>query len=94
MTLATCGVLCIEAMCCVVGSRSCAKKGQGDGGGDDDADESEPVLSFTEAIRAFESMTAFMYAHKINSRGQVNTINIERLLFSLKRKGANDFFKK
>jgi hypothetical protein len=34
--LVTCGVLCIEEMYGVVGSGSC-EKGQGDGGGDDDA---------------------------------------------------------
>jgi hypothetical protein len=50
--------------------------------------KSKPVLSFMEALRALESMRAFMYA---------NIVNIERLLFSLKRKGAakqmriNDF---
>jgi hypothetical protein len=97
--LATCGVLCVEEMCGAVGSGSCVEEGQGDGGGDDEA-ESEPVPSFTEALRAFESVRAFIYAHDITERDQANTVNIERLLFSLKRKGAtkqmkiNDFFKK
>jgi hypothetical protein len=41
-----------------------------------------------------------MYAHDITKRDQVNIVNIERLLFSLKRKGVtkqmriNDYFKK
>jgi hypothetical protein len=56
--------------------------------------------SFTEAFRAFESMRVFMYAHDITDRYQANIVNIESLLFSLKRKGAtkqmkiNDFLKK
>jgi hypothetical protein len=56
--------------------------------------------SFTEALHAFESMRAFMYAHDITERDQANIINIERLLFKSKRKGAtrqmkmNDFLKK
>jgi hypothetical protein len=56
-------------------------------------------LSFTEALHAFESMRAFMYDH-ITKRNQANIINIESLLFNLKRKGAtkqmkiNDFLKK
>jgi hypothetical protein len=55
--------------------------------------------SFTEALRAFESMRAFMYAH-ITERDQANIVNIESLLFNLKWKGAtkqiklNDFLKK
>jgi hypothetical protein len=42
----------------------------------------------------------FMCAHDITSRDQANIVNTERLLFSLKRKGAtkqmriNGFFKK
>jgi hypothetical protein len=57
-------------------------------------------LSFTEALRAFESIRAFMYAHDITERDQANIVNIESLLFNLKRKGAtkqmkiNDFLKK
>jgi hypothetical protein len=56
--------------------------------------------SFTEALCAFESMRAFMYAHDITERDQANIVNIESLLFSLKWKGAtkqmkiNDFLKK
>jgi hypothetical protein len=86
--------------CGVVGSGSCVEEGQGDGGDDDDEAEYEPVPSFREALCAFESMRAFMYAHDITERDQANVINIERLLFSLKRKGAtkqmriNDFFTK
>jgi hypothetical protein len=38
----------------------------------------KPVLSFTEVFRAFESMRAFMYAHYITERDQMNIINIER----------------
>jgi hypothetical protein len=55
-------------------------------------------LSFTEAVHAFESMRAFIYAHEITKRDQANIINTERLLFSLKRKGTtkqmriNDIF--
>jgi hypothetical protein len=55
---------------------------------------------FTEALRAFESMRAFMYAHDITKRDQASIVNIESLLFMLKRKGAtkqmkiNDFSKK
>jgi hypothetical protein len=33
------------------------------GGGDDSEAKSEPVPSFVEALNAFETMTAFMYAH-------------------------------
>jgi hypothetical protein len=32
------------------------RRGKGDGGGDDDEAESKPVLSFTEALHAFESI--------------------------------------
>jgi hypothetical protein len=55
---------------------------------------------FTEALRAFESMRAFMYAHDITERDQANIVNTESLLFKLKRKGSakqlkiNDFLKK
>jgi hypothetical protein len=54
---------------------------------------------FTEALRAFESMKALMYAHDITDRDQANIVNIESLLFKLKRNGAtkqmkiNDFLK-
>jgi hypothetical protein len=56
-------------------------------------------LSFTEALRAFESMRAFIYAHDITERDQANIVNIESLLFNLKWKGPpkqmkiNDFLK-
>jgi hypothetical protein len=59
-----------------------------------------PMPSFMEALRVFESMRAFMYAHDITERDQANIVNIESLLFKLKRKGAtkqlkiNDFLKK
>jgi hypothetical protein len=85
--------------CGMVGSGNCVEEGQGDGG-DDDETEFEPVPSFTEALCALESVSVFMYAHNITKRDQVNIINIERLLFSLKRKGdtkqmrINYFFKK
>jgi hypothetical protein len=78
----------MEEMCGVVGSGSCVEEGQGDGGVDNREAESKPVPSFLEALHAFESMRAFMYVHDITKRDQVNIVNIERLLFSLKRKGA------
>jgi hypothetical protein len=63
----------MEEMCGVVGSGSCVEEGQGGGGGGgDDEAMSEPVLSFTEALRVFESMRAFMYAHDITKRDQAN----------------------
>jgi hypothetical protein len=46
------------------------------------------VPSFTEALHAFESMRALMYAHNITERDQANIVDIESLLFSLKRRGA------
>jgi hypothetical protein len=87
------------AMCGVVGSGSCVEEMQSDGGDDGNEAAPEPVPSFTEALRVFESMSAFMYAHNITKRDQTNIVNIERLLFSLKRKGAakqmiNEFLKK
>jgi hypothetical protein len=72
--LAAC-VLCVEEMCGALGSGSCV----------------EEVLmksSFMEALPAFESMRAFMYAHDITERDQANIVNIESLLFNLKWKGA------
>jgi hypothetical protein len=74
--LTLCGVLCMEEMCGVVGSGSCMEEGQGDGGGDDDEVESKPVLSFMEGLLEFESLRAFMYAHDITKRDQVNIVNI------------------
>jgi hypothetical protein len=53
-----------------------------------------------EALLAFESMRAFMYAHDITEGDQADIFNIESLLFKLKRNGAtkqmkiNDFLKK
>jgi hypothetical protein len=79
--LATCGVLW-EEMCGALGSGSCVEEVQG-GGGDDE-------VSFMEALCAFESMRAFMYAHDITKRDQANIVNIESLLFNLKRKGATE----
>jgi hypothetical protein len=76
------------------------QEGQGDGNsGDDDEAESELVQRFTQAFNTFESMRASIYAHDITKRDQETIVNIERLLFSLKRKGAtkqmiNDFIKK
>jgi hypothetical protein len=53
-------------MCGELGSGSCVKEVQSGGGDDDDDDDDEakcePVPSFTEALYAFESMRAFMYA--------------------------------
>jgi hypothetical protein len=94
--LATCGVLCVEEMCGELGSGSCVEEVQGGG----DEAEPEPVPSFKEALHGFESMRAFMCAHDITERNQANIVNIESLLFKLKRKGAtkhmkiNDFLKK
>jgi hypothetical protein len=65
--LATCGVLCTEEMCGELGSGHHVEEvqGGGGGGGGDDGDEAEPepVPSFMEALGAFESTRAFMYAH-------------------------------
>jgi hypothetical protein len=83
--LGTCGVLRMEEMCGAVRSGSCMKEGQGDGG---DEAKSTPVQRFTEALHAFESMTVFMYGHNITKIEQANIVNTERLLFSLKMKGA------
>jgi hypothetical protein len=79
--LAMCGVLCIEEMYGVVGSGSCVVEGQGDGG-DDDEVKFEPVPSFIETLRAYESMRVFVYAHNITEKDQANIVNIESLLFS------------
>jgi hypothetical protein len=54
--LTTCGVLCKEEMCGVVGCGSCVEVGLGNGVDDDDEAESKPVPSFTEALHAFESV--------------------------------------
>jgi hypothetical protein len=57
------------------------------------------VVVFLFARVLFQSMRAFMYGQDIIIRDQVNVVNIERLLFSLKKNGAtkqmwiNDFFK-
>jgi hypothetical protein len=72
------------ATCGEWGSGSCVEV---QGGGDDEA-EPEPAQSFTEALRVFESMRAFMYAHDITERDQANIADIESLLFKLKKKGA------
>lgn len=63
--------------------------GQG-GGGDDDEAEPEPVPSFTQARNAFQTMKAFMYARDITEIDQTNIVNIESILFSLKRRGATN----
>jgi hypothetical protein len=80
-------VLCVEEMCGELGNGSCVEEVQG-GGDDDDEAKPEPVPRFTEAPRAFQSMRALMYAQNITERDQTNIVNIERLLFSLRRKGA------
>jgi hypothetical protein len=98
--LATCRVPCLEDMCDVVGSGNCMEEGQSDGDDDDNEAESEQVLSFMEALCAYVTMRAFMYAHDIIRRDQESIIINERSLSSLKRKGAtkqlgiNDLFKK
>jgi hypothetical protein len=46
-------------------------------------------LGFMEALHAFKSMRAFMYAHDITERGQAIIIHIVSLLFNLKWKGAS-----
>jgi hypothetical protein len=90
----------VEEMCGALGSGSCVEEVQGGHGDDDDTVEPETVPSYTEALRVFESMGVFMYAHDITDRYQANIVNIESLLFSLKKKGAtrqmksNDFLKK
>jgi hypothetical protein len=97
--LALC-VLCVEETCGELGSASCVEEVQGSGVNDDDEAKPEPGPSFTVALHAFESMRVFMYAHDITKRDQTNIVNIESLLFKLKRKGAtkqmkiNDFLKK
>jgi hypothetical protein len=90
----------VEEMCGELGSGSCMEEVQGGGGDDYNEAQPEPVPSFTEALRAFESMRAFMYAHDTTKRDQANIVDIESLLFNLKRKGVtkqmkiNDFLKK
>jgi hypothetical protein len=90
--LAMCDVLCIEEMGGVVGSGSCVDDDDGGGG-------VQTIAEFYRSTSCVESIRAFMYAHDITKRDQVNIVNIERLLFSLKRKGAteqmmiNDFIK-
>jgi hypothetical protein len=65
------------------------EEGQGGGGGgDNDEAESEPVPSFTEALNEFGLMRAFMCAHITTKRDQANIVNIEMLVFILKRKGC------
>jgi hypothetical protein len=68
------------------------EEGQGGGGGggegDDHKAKPEPLLGFTKALNAFETMTAFMHAHYITETGHTDIIGIESLLFYLKRKGA------
>jgi hypothetical protein len=93
--IATCGVLCMEEMCgvwwevAVVWLRGKVM-----------VVTMTTRPSFTEALHVLKSVRVFMYAHNITKRDQANIVNIERLLFSLKRKGAttqmriNDFFKK
>jgi hypothetical protein len=75
--LGTCSVLsvlCMEEMCGVLEVEVVWRRGK--------------VMTikpcFTEAVHAFESMRAFMYAHDITKRDKANTINIERLLLCLK----------
>ncbi|KAJ4426949.1 hypothetical protein ANN_26748 [Periplaneta americana] len=85
--LAACGVLSVEEMCEEVASGCSMEEGQVDSDDNDEVDP-KPVPSFQEALSAFEIMRVFIYAHEIADRDQVNIINIEKLLFSLKSKGA------
>jgi hypothetical protein len=75
----------VEEICGELGSGCCVEEVQGGGGdGDDDDDdddddheaEPKPVLSFMEALCAFESMRAVMYAHDITERDQGNIVDI------------------
>jgi hypothetical protein len=75
-------------MCGAVGSGSCVEEGHGDGGDDDDEAESETVPSSTEALRAFESVRAFIYAHDITERDQANIVNIHRCGMSCSMLGS------
>jgi hypothetical protein len=76
LELVTCGVLCVEEMCAELGSGSCVEEVQGGGSDENSEAELEPVPSFTEALRGFESMRAFMYAHDISERDQANILDI------------------
>jgi hypothetical protein len=42
-------------------------------------------LSFTEALGAFESMRALMYAHDITERDQANIVNKFIVQFEMER---------
>ena len=71
-------MLYVEEMCGELGSGSSMEEGQVGGGGDDEA-EPEPVLSFTVALNAFETMRAFMCAHDITKIHQTNLFcNLKR----------------
>jgi hypothetical protein len=85
----------VEEMYGELGSGSCVEEVQGGGGCDGDDDEAE-FYGSTLCV----SMRVFMYAHDITERDQANIVDIESLLFNLKKKGAtkqmkiNDFLKK
>jgi hypothetical protein len=57
------------------------------------------VLRVIVCLRTVQPMRAFMYGHNITIRDQANIVNIEKLLFSLKKKNVakqmwiNDFLK-
>jgi hypothetical protein len=53
---------------------------------DEDERESEAVPSFAEAHAAFQTVKSFFYAHNIGERDEENILNMERVLFDLKRK--------
>lgn len=56
----TCGVLCLEELCGVVEHGSYMEEMQGDNGDYDNEAESEPGLSFMEALHVFEIVRGFM----------------------------------
>jgi hypothetical protein len=72
-------------VCGESGSGSSVKEGQGGGGDDDDKAQPEPAPSFIKALNAFETMTAFTYAHIITDRDQANTVRTESVFFNLKK---------
>jgi hypothetical protein len=75
--LATCGVLCVVSWEVEVSLRTCKA-----------VVVTTTKPGFMEALRAFESMRAFMYAHDLTERNQANIVNIGSLWLKLKRKGA------
>jgi hypothetical protein len=70
--LAMGGMMCMEEMCGVVENGSCVCVCGGGGQGDSCDDDNKVIPRFTEALRAFESVSAFMYAHEITKMDQTN----------------------